>query len=155
MVFTCIDKLCGCSYIGNELNENKTDKTMEYFYSTTVDLSFDEAIKTVTDLLKDEGFGVLTEIDVKETLKKKLDVDFKKYRILGACNPGFAHQALQAEDKIGVMLPCNVIVEENDDGKVEVSAVDPVASMQAVSNEQLRPIAEEVRTNLRKVIDQL
>ena len=128
---------------------------MDYFYSTTVDLSFDEAIKTVTDLLKDEGFGVLTEIDVKETLKKKLDVDFKKYRILGACNPGFAHKALQAEDKIGVMLPCNVIVEENDDGKVEISAVDPVASMQAVSNDRLRPIAEEVRSNLRKVIDQL
>lgn len=128
---------------------------MSYHYSKVIDQSFDEAIETVTALLKDQGFGVLTEIDVKETLKKKLDVDFKKYRILGACNPGFAHKALQAEDKIGVMLPCNVIVEEHEDGRVEVSAVDPVASMQAVSNDSLKPIAEEVRNNLKKVIDQL
>lgn len=128
---------------------------MSYHYSKVTDQSFDEAIETVTELLKDQGFGVLTEIDVKETLKKKLDVDFKKYRILGACNPGFAHKALQAEDKIGVMLPCNVIVEEHEDGRVEVSAVDPVASMQAVSNDSLKPIAEEVRNNLKKVIDQL
>ncbi len=128
---------------------------MNYHYSKVTDQSFDEAIETVTELLKDQGFGVLTEIDVKETLKKKLDVDFKKYRILGACNPGFAHKALQAEDKIGVMLPCNVIVEEHEDGRVEVSAVDPVASMQAVSNDSLKPIAEEVRNNLKKVIDQL
>lgn len=128
---------------------------MSYHYSKVTDQSFDEAIETVTALLKEQGFGVLTEIDVKETLKKKLDVDFKKYRILGACNPGFAHKALQAEDKIGVMLPCNVIVEEHEDGRVEVSAVDPVASMQAVSNDSLKPIAEEVRSNLKKVIDQL
>ena len=128
---------------------------MEYFTSKTVDLTYDQAIKKVTELLKDEGFGVLTEIDVKDTLKKKLDVDFKKYKILGACNPNFAHQALQAEDKIGVMLPCNVIVEEHEDGKVEVSAVNPVASMQAVSNEGLHPIAEQVKTNLEKVIDNL
>lgn len=98
---------------------------------------------------------MLTEIDVKETLKKKLDVDFKKYKILGACNPHFAHQALQAEDKIGVMLPCNVIVEEHEDGTVEVSAVDPVASMQAVDNDNLQPIAEQVRANLKKVIGKL
>jgi uncharacterized protein (DUF302 family) len=128
---------------------------MSYHYSKVTDQSFDDAIENVTALLKDEGFGVLTEIDVKETLKKKLDVDFKKYRILGACNPNFAHQALQAEDKIGVMLPCNVIVEEHEDGKVEVTAVDPVASMQAVSNNSLKPIAEEVRESLQKVIDQL
>ena len=128
---------------------------MKYFYNTTSDQSFDETIAHVTEKLKEEGFGVLTEIDVKETLKKKLDVDFKKYRILGACNPGFAHKALRAEDKIGVMLPCNVIVEEHEDGRVEVSAVDPVASMQAVSNDSLKPIAEEVRSNLQKVIDQL
>ena len=128
---------------------------MKYFYSATTDQSFDEAIDTVTNLLKEEGFGVLTEIDVKETLKKKLDVDFKKYRILGACNPQFAHKALTAEDKIGVMLPCNVIVEEHKDGQVEVSAVDPVASMQAVENDELHPIADEVRTRFEKVIDQL
>ncbi|NIT58179.1 MAG: DUF302 domain-containing protein [Aliifodinibius sp.] len=128
---------------------------MKYFYSATTDQSFDEVIETVTALLKEEGFGVLTEIDVKETLKKKLDVDFKKYRILGACNPQFAHKALTAEDKIGVMLPCNVIVEEHEDGQVEVSAVDPVASMQAVENDELHPIADEVRSRLQKVIDQL
>lgn len=128
---------------------------MEYFTSKKVDLSYDQAITKVTELLKEEGFGVLTEIDVKQTLKKKLDVDFKKYKILGACNPNFAHKALQAEDKIGVMLPCNVIVEEHEDGTVEVSAVNPVASMQAVSNDGLQPIAEQVRTNLKKVINNL
>ena len=128
---------------------------MEYFSSKTVDLSFNQTIEKVTELLKEEGFGVLTEIDVKETLKKKLDVDFKKYNILGACNPEFAHQALQAEDKIGVMLPCNVIVEEHDNGTVEVSAVDPVASMQAVENDKLKSIADEVRANLEKVIEKL
>lgn len=128
---------------------------MEYFTSQKVDLSYDQAIEKVTGLLKEEGFGVLTEIDVKDTLKKKLDVDFKKYKILGACNPNFAHKALQAEDKIGVMLPCNVIVEENEDGTVEVSAVNPVASMQAVSNDGLQPIADEVRTRLEKVISNL
>jgi uncharacterized protein (DUF302 family) len=126
---------------------------MKYFTSKTTDRSYEQAITKVTELLKEEGFGVLTEIDVKETLKKKLDVDFKKYKILGACNANFAHQALQAEDKIGVMLPCNVIVEEHEDGTVEVSAVDPVASMQAVDNDNLQPIAEQVRANLKKVID--
>jgi uncharacterized protein (DUF302 family) len=128
---------------------------MEYFNSKKVELPFEQAITKVTELLKEEGFGVLTEIDVKDTLKKKLDVDFKKYRILGACNPNFAYQALQAEDKIGVMLPCNVIVEEHQDGTIEVSAVDPVASMQAVENDSLEPIAEQVRANLKKVIDSL
>ena len=128
---------------------------MEYFTSQKVDLSYDQAIEKVTGLLKEEGFGVLTEIDVKDTLKEKLDVDFKKYKILGACNPNFAHKALQAEDKIGVMLPCNVIVEENEDGTVEVSAVNPVASMQAVSNDRLQPIADEVRKRLEKVISNL
>jgi len=128
---------------------------MSYFYGKKIDASFDEAIQKVTDELKKEGFGVLTEIDVKGTLKKKLDVDFKNYRILGACNPNFAYKALQAEDKIGVMLPCNVIVEENEDGSVEVSAVDPVASMQSVENDDLGPIAGTVRDNLKKVIDRL
>ena len=128
---------------------------MKYFTSKTTDRSYEQAIAKVTELLKEEGFGVLTEIDVRETLKKKLDVDFKKYKILGACNPNFAHQALQAEDKIGVMLPCNVIVEEHEDGTVEVSAVDPVASMQAVDNDKLQPIAEQVRANLKKVINKL
>ena len=128
---------------------------MSYYFSKIVSEDFDKAIEKVTSKLKEEGFGVLTEIDVKATLKKKLDVDFKKYKILGACNPPFAYKALQSEDKIGIMLPCNVVVEENNDGKVEVSAVDPVASMQAVKNESLGSIAEEVRSKLKKVIDQL
>ena len=128
---------------------------MKYYTSKTVDFTYDQAIEKVTGLLKEEGFGVLTEIDVKNTLKEKLDVDFKKYKILGACNPNFAHKALQAEDKIGVMLPCNVIVEEHEDGTVEVSAVNPVASMQAVTNDDLHPIAGQVRDKLDKVIDNL
>lgn len=126
---------------------------MSYYISKKVDYDFDQAIDKVTAELKEEGFGVLTEIDVKETLKKKLDVDFKKYKILGACNPNFAHQALQHEDKIGTMLPCNVIVEEEEDGTVEISAVDPTASMQAVDNKSLATIADEVRSRLEKVIE--
>lgn len=125
---------------------------MEYYISKKVDYKFDEAIIRVTEELKEKGFGVLTEIDIKETLKKKLDVDFKKYKILGACNPNFAHQALSAEDKIGTMLPCNVIVEEHEDGSVEVSAVNPLASMQAVDNKKLGPIAEKVKSSLTQVI---
>ncbi|MDZ7715185.1 MAG: DUF302 domain-containing protein [Balneolaceae bacterium] len=128
---------------------------MKYSFSTISNRSFEDTIEHVTQELKEEGFGVLTEIDVKETLKKKLDVEFKKYRILGACNPEFAHKALQAEDKIGVMLPCNVIVEEHEDGQVEVSAVDPVASMQAVENKGLADIAEEVKNRLKQVIERV
>ncbi len=129
---------------------------MAYYFSKTISgRSFDEAIELVTSELKTAGFGVLTEIDVKETLKKKIDVDFKKYKILGACNPQFAYKALSSEDKIGVFLPCNVIVEENDNGVVEVSAVDPIASMQSVENDQLGPIASEVRESLKKVIENL
>ncbi|MCC7041524.1 MAG: DUF302 domain-containing protein [Burkholderiales bacterium] len=125
---------------------------MNYHFTKSCSLPFDQAITRVTDALKAEGFGVLTEIDVKATLKHKLDVDFRKYRILGACNPAFAYRALQTEDKIGTMLPCNVIVQERADGKVEVSAVDPVASMLAIDNPELGSIAEEVRGKLRNVI---
>lgn len=127
---------------------------MTYYFSKTIDLDFDGTIIKVTEELKKEGFGILTDIDVKATVKKKLDVDFHKYRILGACNPPFAYQALQAEDKIGTMLPCNVIVQERD-GKTEVSAIDPLASMQAVKNEALAGIAQEVRLKLRTVIEKL
>lgn len=127
---------------------------MSYYFSKSMDTSFEEAIEVVTEALKKDGFGVLTEIDVKETLKEKLDVDFKKYKILGACNPSFAHQALQKEDKIGIMLPCNVVVEESG-GRVEVSAVDPIASMQAVGNDGLGDIAIEVQARLKSVIDSL
>lgn len=128
---------------------------MEYFFSKTVNLSFDEAITKVTEELKKEGFGILTEIDVKDTLKKKMGVDFHKYKILGACNPSYAYQALQVENKIGTMLPCNVVVQEKVEGQVEVTAIDPIASMQAVENPKLKPIAEEVQNRLKKVIQQL
>jgi len=129
---------------------------MSYYFSKTLsNTTFDEAIDHVTAALKAEGFGVLTEIDIKATLKKKLDVDVNKYRILGACNPPMAYQALQAEDKIGLMLPCNVIVQERDTGDIEVSAVDPIASMQAVKNESLGSIATEVADKLRGVIEGL
>lgn len=127
---------------------------MPYYFSKKSDLGFEEAIEKVTEGLKSEGFGVLTEIDVKETLKKKLDVDFRPYRILGACNPPFAYEALQAEDKVGIMLPCNVIVQEKENG-VEIAAVDPVASMQAIDNPKLGEIASEIRERLHRVIDSL
>ena len=117
---------------------------MKYYFNKTIKGTFEEVIDKVTKGLKDEGFGILTEIDVKETLKKKLDVNFKKYRILGACNPPYAHKALQAEDKIGTMLPCNVIVQEIEEGVIEVAAVNPMASMQAVENEKLNDVANEI-----------
>lgn len=128
---------------------------MSYYFSKIVNYDFDTAITRVTEELKKEGFGVLTEINVKETFKKKLDIDFKKYRILGACNPHFAHEAILKEDKIGTMLPCNVIVQEHENGKVEVTAVDPVASMMAVKNDSLGHIALQVREKLNKVIENL
>ena len=128
---------------------------MEYYFSKTISASFDDAIKKVTEALKAEGFGILTEIDIKATLKKKLDVDFYNYKILGACNPPFAYKALLAEDKIGTMLPCNVIIQEKVAGQVEVSAVDPAASMQAIENKALAEIAIEIRGRLQKVIEQL
>ncbi len=128
---------------------------MSYHFSKRCDLSFDEAIDKVTQQLKEEGFGILTQIDVTDTLKKKIDVDFRKYRILGACNPGLAHQALQAEAHIGTMLPCNVIVQQYDDGAVEVSAIDPVASMAAVDNPRLQEIAGQVRDKMKAVIERL
>ena len=128
---------------------------MKYHISTTLNTSFDEAIAQVTDVLKEQGFGILSDIDVQGVFKKKLDVDFKKYRILGACNPNFAHKAINAEDKIGTMLPCNVLVQEHEEGVVEVSAIDPVASMTAVENDELQPIATEVRDRLSAAIKQL
>ena len=125
---------------------------MSYYFSKTLKIDFDEAVEKVTESLKSEGFGVLTQIDVKETLKKKLDVDFKRYKILGACNPPYAYKALQAEEKIGTMLPCNVIVIDQGDGNTEITAVDPMASMAADKNESLAPVAIEIRSKLEKVI---
>lgn len=128
---------------------------MRYYISKTIATDFDDAIVRVTEALKKEGFGILSDIDIKTTLRKKLDVDFRNYRILGACNPPFAYQALLAEDHIGTMLPCNVIVQEHAEGHVEVSAVDPIASMQAIENPDLQDIATEVRARLKRVIDSL
>ena len=125
----------------------------QYFFSKTVDSSFGEAIERVTEELKKEGFGVLTEIDVQTTMKNKLDVNFRSYKILGACNPNFAYQALQAEKNIGLMLPCNVIVQDAGDGKTEVAAIDPLVAMSRVDNPALETIAEQVRAKLRRVIE--
>ncbi len=128
---------------------------MTYHFSKVLAMPFEQAISKVTEVLKKEGFGILTEIDVRETMKKKLEVEFRNYKILGACNPSLAYQALQAEDKIGTMLPCNVIVQQHAESEVEVSAVDPVASMQVIENPQLGAVAEQVRSKLKAVIDSL
>jgi uncharacterized protein (DUF302 family) len=128
---------------------------MSYYFSTTLTGNFEDIVQKTTEALKKEGFGVLTDIDVKATLKNKLDVDFKKYRILGACNPPFAFKALRAEDKIGTMLPCNVIVQEVADGKIEIAAIDPVASMRAIDNPDLKDIADQIQEKLKKVINNL
>jgi uncharacterized protein (DUF302 family) len=133
----------------------KKGEIVGYYFSKTLRMSFEEAVARVTEALKKDGFGIITEIDVKETLKKKLNVDFRKYRILGACNPPYAYKALQAEDKIGLMLPCNVIVQELPGGKVEVAAIDPVASMAAVKNTKLGEVGKEVSAKLKAVIDNL
>jgi uncharacterized protein (DUF302 family) len=128
---------------------------MSYYFSKELSASFDEAVEKVRAALAAEGFGVLTEIDVRATLKKKLDVDFRPYKILGACHPESAYSALQAEDKIGLMLPCNVVVQERAPGEVEVAAVDPVASMAAVDNAGLAEVADGVRAKLQSIIDKL
>jgi uncharacterized protein (DUF302 family) len=125
---------------------------MSYYMATRLEMPFDAAVAAVKEALKAEGFGVLTEIDVKATLKEKLGADFRQYQILGACNPSFAHRALELEDKIGLMLPCNVIVQETSGGGVEVAAIDPLASMQAVQNPSLADLGQEVRAKLERVI---
>ena len=128
---------------------------MSYSFTKIVSVNFDQAIENVTEELKKEGFGVLTEIDVKATMKKKIDKDMRPYKILGACNPGYAFKAIEAESHIGLMLPCNVIVRETEEGKIEVSAIDPVQSMMAIKNESLHGTANEVRAKLSKVIESL
>ena len=127
---------------------------MNYGFSKTVDLSFEDTINKVTEELKKEGFGILTTIDIKETLKNKIDVDFKKYTILGACNPSLAHKALQAEEEIGLLLPCNVIVYEKE-GKSAVSVFDPSLMSKVVENEKMNPIAEEVKEKLQRVFNNI
>lgn len=128
---------------------------MQYYIAKTTSLSFDDALERASEVLKEQGFGILTEIDVKATLKKKLDVDFRLYQILGACNPPFAYRALQAEDKIGILLPCNVIVQELADGQVEVAAMDPMVAMNVVDNAELADVAAQVRARLQATIDNL
>jgi uncharacterized protein (DUF302 family) len=128
---------------------------MNYYFSKIVPLAFDVAVRHTTNALKNEGFGIITEIDVKDTFRKKLGIEFRNYRILGACNPALAYEALQLEDKVGTMLPCNVVVQETVDGKTEVAAIDPVASMQAISNPALKEEAKKVREKLRGVIENL
>lgn len=128
---------------------------MKYYFNKTVNGDFTEVMNKVKNELESEGFGVLTEINVNETLKKKLDVDFKRYHILGACNAPYAHKALTAEDKIGTMLPCNVILQELEAGKIEVAAVNPLASMQAVENKKLESIANEIARKLKNVIERV
>jgi uncharacterized protein (DUF302 family) len=128
---------------------------MAYYFSKTLPVGFDEAVRRTTEALKQQGFGIITEIDVKETFKKKLGIDFRNYRILGACNPTLAHEALNLEDKIGTMLPCNVVVQDAPDGATEIAAIDPVASMLAIENPLLKQAAERVRERLEKVIANL
>ena len=128
---------------------------MSYYFSKKLHETFAKAVSRVIEELRQEGFGILTEIDVTDTLKRKLNVDFPNYTILGACNPPFAYKALQAEPNIGLMLPCNVIVRELEEGVIEVAAVDPLASMQAIHNNELQVIAEEIKQKLKNVIEQL
>lgn len=128
---------------------------MSYYFAKTLPCGFDEAVRRTTEALKEAGFGIITEIDVRDTLKKKIDVDFRPYRILGACNPRMAHEALRLEDKVGTMLPCNVIVQEAGQGATEVAAIDPVASMQAIDNPKLLETAKQVRAMLQAVVDKL
>ncbi len=128
---------------------------MPYYFAKTLEAGFDETVTRTVDALKREGFGIITEIDVKDTFKKKINTEFRNYRILGACNPKLAHEALQIEDKVGTMLPCNVVVQDVGSGKTEVAAIDPVASMQAIDNPRLRQAAEGVQAKLRQVIERL
>ncbi len=128
---------------------------MSYYFSKTLPVSFEDAVRRSIEGLKQEGFGIITEIDVKETFKKRINVDFRNYRILGACNPTLAHEALQLEDKVGTMLPCNVVVQDIGGGRTEVAAIDPAASMQAIENPALKRAAEQVGARLKKFIEGL
>lgn len=128
---------------------------MTYYINKTISAEFDDALELVKEALKKEGFGVLSEIDMQQKLKEKVDVDFRKYKILGACNPPIAYKALQQEDKIGTMLPCNVVVQETGKGQVEVATIDPVASMMAVDNKEIAAIASDIKTKLERVVSSL
>lgn len=135
----------------NKLKEKK----MNYYFSKTLETSFDVAVQKTIAALKIEGFGVVSEINMNEKLKEKLNVDFKKYKILGACNPSFAHKALQVEDKIGIMLPCNILIIEQKQNKIEIAAVNPIVSMQGIMNPELGDIAKQVTDKLQKIIENI
>lgn len=128
---------------------------MEYYFSAILHTDFDDAVAKITEALKTEGFGVLTEIDMQAKLKEKLGVDFKKYKILGACNPAYAYKALQAEEMIGVMLPCNIVVTDKENGTTEVAAIHPIASMMAIQNPALEPLAKEITEKIKKAMNLL
>ncbi len=128
---------------------------LSYYFTKAVPMPFDETLRRVTEELKREGFGILTEIDVRETLKKKLGVEFRRYKILGTCNPPLAYQALQTEDRIGLLLPCNVIVQERGERESEVSGINPLESMKSVQNSALEPIGRQVAAKLKSVIDRM
>jgi uncharacterized protein (DUF302 family) len=128
---------------------------MSYYFSKVLPIGFEDAVRRTVDALKQQEFGIITEIDVRDTFKKKLNIEFRNYRILGACNPALAHEALQLEDKVGTMLPCNVVVQDKGGGKTEVAAIDPVASMQAIDNPRLRAAAETVRARLKAAVEGL
>jgi uncharacterized protein (DUF302 family) len=128
---------------------------MEYYFGTTLKTNFEDAVTKTTEALKTEGFGVITEIDMQGKLKEKLGVEYKKYKIIGACNPAFAYKALQVEEKIGTMLPCNVLIIDKENGTTEVAAINPIASMMAVQNSALEPLAQEVADKLKRIIDLL
>ena len=131
------------------------EEVMNFAFSTVLDTGYDDAVSRVTDALKEEGFGVLTEIDVKETFKKKLDKEFRKYVILGACNPPYAYRSLEADLNVGLLLPCNVIVYETDDNKAYVAAINPVSALEAIHNRALKDLAEEVSEKLKRVIEKV
>ena len=137
---------------GEIITKSLTDKIMKYYINKTINAGFDQAVVLVTESLKKEGFGILTEINIQEKLKEKLDVDFRKYMILGACNPAYAYKALQQEDKVGTMLPCSVIIQELGSNEIEVAAVDPLASMMAIENPDLAEIAREIKEKLERAI---
>ena len=128
---------------------------MSYYFAKTLETDFESAVQRATEALKAHGFGIITKIDVRDTFKNKIGVEFRDYRILGACNPQLAHEALQIEDKVGTMLPCNVVVQDAGGGKIEVAAIDPVASMMAIDNPELKRAAEQVREKLRRAIEGL
>ena len=131
------------------------EKVKQYAFSTVLDTPYEDAIPKVTDALREEGFGVLTEIDVKATLKKKLDKEFRKYVILGACNPHYANRSLEADLDVGLLLPCNVIVYETDDKKAYVAAINPVSALEVIQSRELKSIAAEVSEKLKRVVDRV